>query len=176
MSKPSAVPARSACHRMSHLTSPEAEARSLAVSLCVARLGPVLVTAMVTRSGYRPQRNGEARLADACSPEPQEAQKPGRGRTRGRCRRSPGQGQTVGQLRCIGAVRHMVAVLGPGHLRLVRACLSDTAREEAIPSRRGPAGEPGRNAGRTMQESPPSYAMPLCAGTEWADEGRCDPH
>ena len=52
---------------------------------------------------------------------------------------------------CTGVVRHMVAVLDLAISAPVRACLSDTAGEEAIPSRRGHAGKPGRNAGRAMQ-------------------------
>jgi len=176
MSKPSSVPARSACHRMSHLTSPEAAARSLAVSLCVVRLGPVLFTAMVTRPGYRPQRNGGARLADACSPEPQRVHQDGQGPHTWPLLALSGPGSdresaAVAPARC-GIWSPCWAWPSPPR----QSVLVRYGWREAIPSRRGHAGEPGAMQAGQCRESPPSYAMPLWAGTEWADEGRCDPH
>ena len=176
MSKPSSVPARSACHRMSHLTSPEAAARSLAVSLCVVRLGPVLFTAMVTRPGYRTQRNGGARLADARSPEPQRVHEAGQGPHTWPLLALSGPGSdresaAVAPARC-GIWSPCWAWPSPPR----QSVLVRYGWREAIPSRRGHAGEPGAMQAGQCRESPPSCAMPLWAGTEWADEGRCDPH
>jgi len=176
MSRPSAVPARSACHRMSHLTSPEAEARSLAVSLCVVRLGPVWSQRWSRVPAIDPSEMEGLAWPMPVHQSRRGSTKTGRGRTRGRCWPSPGQGQTVSQLQLHRRGAAYGRRAGPGHLRPVRACLCDTAGEEAIPSRRGHAGEPGAMQAGQCRESPPSYAMPLWVGTEWADEGRCDPH